>query len=154
MSGFYTDPDFLEQIHAGVFTLLQTAKFVGGLQFNTALRVVDTPDDVPVAAQPALYMVQGPITATQNQAFVAARWESSVVAVVYFRADGSVPSQQQVVPDTVANNFIWGIFQAVNPGVEKQTLGGIAYHCWIDGTIVPAVAEDQVILTIPLKILF
>jgi len=160
VSGDYNDADFLEQVYDALFARVSTAlfpqgTFPGGNGFQTALRVVDVPDNVPPAAQPALYQIQGAMNGSQRAAFGPQRWELDVFEVVYLRADGAVPSKQQVVPDTVANYVVWGVFQALQPTTpgEKQTLGGIAYHAWIEGPVVPEVAEQQVVIVIPIKVL-
>jgi hypothetical protein len=150
--------DYLEQVYVALFNQVRCARMPDGTEmFKTALRVVDTPDDVAPAAQPALFQVQGPIAASQSVKG-GDKWEASAMLVVYVRADGAIPSQQQMLPDTVANYIVWGIKSAMTnstlQGNVLQTLGGLVYHAWIDGAVIPAVADQQIVIAVPVKILF
>jgi len=151
----FNDPAYLETVYAALFTQLQSAIFPSGLQLQSSYRVTDTPDNVPVAQQPALYQVQGDMLVEETEHFGVAKWTATAVVVVYFRADGAVPNNRDVLPDTVANYFVWGLMNALQgmPPGSKQTLGDLVYHCWIDGMIVPTVADQQCIVTVPIKIL-
>jgi hypothetical protein len=58
---------------------------------------------------------------------------------------------------TEANLLLWGIVTALSgvppPAYEKQTLGGIVYHCWIEGEVTIELLVEQAIMAIPVFIL-
>lgn len=153
----YDDPGFLEAVYQALFDLVKGAPWPIGFELVTARRAVDTPDDVPAASQPALFQVQGAYGASQKE-FALTKWELSVVEVIYFRMEGTVVASRDQLPDTTMNNVLWAVYGALRAPAdgERQTLGGLAQHAWIDGAVVPVVAgEDslQAVLMIPIKVL-
>jgi hypothetical protein len=48
--------------------------------------------------------------------------------------------------------LIWGIRKAfeTTPPYEKQTLGGLVVHAWIDGEVLPEVTSEQILITVPI----
>lgn len=153
MATSYDDPKYLEDVYAALFAKLSGATFQGGLTLVTKSRVAEAPDTVPVADQPALRLVQGPMHSEQRQGFTLAKWTLSALAVIYVRADSD--ASPNPLPNTVANYLIWGIKNSFNtqPPYQKQTLGGLVYHAWIEGAISPEITSEQILVTVPILML-
>lgn len=151
----YEDPTYLEAVYEALLAQLKTATFSGGISLKTIERVTIAPDEVAAVNQPALFLIEGPLHAEQKEIFGPTKWTFSAFAVIYVRADGSFPSQAQVLAQTTANYLIWGIKNsfATKPPYGKQTLGGLVYHCWIEGDVFPEVMDNQMILAVPIMIL-
>ena len=150
----FEDPTYLEAVYAALFYLLEQAKFAGNVKFQTSQRVVVVPDQIAPADQPTLVMVQGPLRAEQKEVFGPTKWTLTAMAVIYLQAD---PSQNpNPLPATLTNYLVWGIQTVLGltaPPYSKQTLGGLVCHCWIEGEVLTEVAEQQVVVTIPIFIL-
>jgi len=150
----FFDPGYLEACYAALFTQLQQATFAGGATLQQAARVMDAPDDVPVGSQPAMFLVPGPIH-TEEKWFALGRWTFTAIILVYLRADGTIPPSTS--PQTVGFNVVWGLvgalYQGAQPPYSKQTLGGLVYHTWIEGTVIVNTASDQIVVTIPVYML-
>ncbi len=144
----YDDPDYLEQVYAALFALLSAATFQSGVKLASSQRVVQIPDEVPIANQPCLMQVQGPMRPEQKE-FALSKWTVTAVAVIYLRSDGTAAAVQQV------NYLIWGLKNAFNtqPPYEKQTLGGLVYHAWIEGEVFMETQDEQMVLTLPIFML-
>ncbi len=145
----YDDPAYLEAVYAALFSLLQSAVFAAGVALVSAQRVVELPDEVQAVNQPCLMQVQGPMRVEQTE-FALPKWIFTAVAVIYVRADGS--TSPSPVPATTANYLIWGINNvfSTQPFGEKQTLGGLVYHAWIEGEVFMETQDQQMILTVPI----
>jgi len=150
----YEDPTYLEAVYAALFSLLQSAVFASGVKLVTSQRAVEIPDEVPIPNQPCLMQIQGPMRAEQKE-FALAKWTLTAVAVIYMRADGASVGSQSPLPATVANYLIWGIKNVFDtqPPYEKQTLGGLVYHTWIEGEVLPEIQDQQIVITIPIFML-
>ncbi len=150
----FEDPAYLEAVYAALFALLQKGVFAGGVKLASAQRVVEIPDQVPVANQPCLMQVQGPMDVSQKE-FALAKWTMTAVAVIYLRADTTATTADPSLPATQANYLVWGIANAfaAQPPYEKQTMGGLVYHAWIEGAIHTEIQDQQMVLTIPIYIL-
>jgi hypothetical protein len=150
----YENPAYMEAVYAALFALLQTATFASGVSLVSYQRVVEIPDEVPAANQPCLMQVQGPMRVEQKE-FALAKWTFTAVAVIYLRADGAAAGSQGMLAATQANYLSWGI-QSVfttTPPYEKQTLGGLVYHAWVEGEVHTEIQDQQVIITVPIYIL-
>jgi hypothetical protein len=116
----YEDPEYLETVYAALFSLLKSMSLPGDLAFATSTRLVQVPDQISVAAQPALLQVEAAIEASQKEVFGPVNWRMKALALIYFRADGS--ANPQVLPVTVANQFIWalaGVLGNTQPPYQK-----------------------------------
>lgn len=156
----FDDDSYLESVFAGTFAFLKGVTFVDPAVgeptgFEKSLRAIVAPDSVPVADQPAFIFVQGPIDVSQKNFYGPSRWQLTAVVFIYFRADGVSPSEQGIVPAQLGNNIIWAISKLLKatPASERQTLGGLVHHCWIEGIIHTNFIEQQMLLEIPLHIL-
>lgn len=149
----FDDPEYLEDVYAALFQQLIGATFPAGIALKNPQRVVVSPDDIPVAAQPTLLLFPGPMHVEQKE-FALAKWTFTAVAVLYVRADGAAQAQDPL-PATVANYLVWGLARALaptTPPYQKQTLGGLVYHCWFEGDVIPEVQNEQMVLTMPILI--
>jgi hypothetical protein len=150
----FENPVYIETVYATLFATLQAATFASGVSLASSQRIVELPVEVPTANQPCLMQVQGPMRVEQKE-FALAKWIFTAVAVIYLRADGAAAGSQGVLPSTQANYLVWGIQNAfaTQPPYEKQTLGGLVYHAWIEGEIFTEIQDQQIIITIPIYIL-
>jgi hypothetical protein len=154
----FEDPTYLEAVYQALFALLGQATFPSGLTFKSMKRLADPPDDVPVSDQPALRVIPGPLLAehgsAQNALLGPTKWLFSALVVIYLRADAS--ANPNPLPTTAANYFVWGIARVLDttfPPYEKQTLGGLVYHVWIEGNVHTEVVNEQITIAIPVLIL-
>lgn len=147
----YFDPTYLESVYAALFAQLQTATFAGGLKVQTWQRAHLVPDELPVASQPAVIQVQGPMHVEQKEVFGPAKWTVTALLVIYVRADSTALGQNPL-PATLANYVIWGLTQSLEttPPYEKQTLGNLVYHCWIEGAVSIEATREQMVFTVPI----
>lgn len=143
-----------EDVFANLFALLRAATLPEGYRWATTSRRLKEWTQVPPADQPALFLQETfQEVAENNLALPEERWHAHVW--VYFRADGS--PDPNCPPDTLVNIFIDSVLKAIrNPRAgERQTLGGLVYHCKVDGTIAfdSGVLDNQGVIVIPLTIL-
>ena len=124
-----TTQRILETVYEALFAFLQTASYAGNVTVATFSRAVEPPDQVPVADQPALYQMPGPMLAEQRQLFgslYVTKWTFSALVVFYLRADGD-QTGEGTLPATIANYLILGavwIVQDGGPG-EEGDVGGL-----------------------------
>jgi len=151
----FDDPTYLEQVYAALFALLQGATFAAGVTLKTSMRAFMVPDQVAPEDMPALVLVEGPLHAEQKEIFGPAKWTFTAMAALYVRAEGTVAPRQKPLSVTTANLLIWGIQKAfeTKPPYQKQTLGGLVAHAWIEGAVVPDVTSEQVLITVPIYML-
>lgn len=152
----FTDPDYLNQVYASLLNLLSAAVFAGGLKLQKAIRAMEAPDQVAAEDQPALILINGPIGVVQKE-FALAKVMPTAIAVIYLWTDGASPfdADPNNTPATQADRLVWGIFNAFNtqPPYQKQGMGGIVYHAWIEGDIHTEIVRQQVVITIPIRML-
>lgn len=149
----FEDPTYLEAVFAALFTQIQTATFPDGIAVKSWQRIIDIPDNIPVASQPTVFLVQGPYEVEERQ-FNIPKWTFTAGIFVVVRAEGSAMNQNPL-PSTVANYILWGLansLKATQP-YQKQTLGGLVENCWPEGAVIPEVASEQIILGLPVKML-
>jgi len=163
MTTQFEDPKYLDEVYIALLDMLSKAVFPAGsgLKFATIERVVQLPSEIPESSQPALLLFEGPLHATSlirfeetpREIFGPLKWVFTAIAVIYLRADGVVGLSAK--PSQIANYIIWGIVNSFNvlPPYGKQTLGGLVYHAWIEGEVIPQVADQQVIITVPIHML-
>lgn len=150
----FTDPTYLESVYAALFAQIQTATFAGGIKINTWLRSLLVPDEVPPASQPAVVQVKGPMHGEQKEVFGPTKWTLTALLLIYLRAD-STAMHQSPLPDTLTNYLAWGLQAALGtePPNERQTLGGLVHHCWIEGQIGFEASKEQIVISVPVYIL-
>jgi hypothetical protein len=119
-----------EPIYAALFELLTDAAGV-----TTASRRLRHWSDVPAIEQPALFMAQKSETAEQRRG-LPTKWTCDVDVYLYCHAPDEVTA-----PATVLNSLLDAVEAALTPlggediATNAQSLGGLAYHAWINGKI-------------------
>lgn len=135
-----------EPIYAALFVLLQ-----GIPGIVSASRKLKHWNDVPKVDQPALFMAQGGQTA-QAVTGQPTKWVLNLK--IYLYVNTSDPTQS---PAEIMNPLLDAICNALepSPAVGKQTLGGLAHYCRIDGGIETdeGTLGDQAVAIIPVEIL-
>jgi len=161
----FEDPEYLEAVYATLFSLLKSAVLPDSLVFNLSARLAEPPDSIAAANQPALILFQGPMHAEQKGIFGPTKWIFTAVAAVYIRADTETMNPvgtSTPIPATTANRIVWALAQAMGnsttPGgtpmiYQRQELGGLVYHAWIEGEVITSVVDQQMIVTVPINIL-
>jgi len=154
MATSFDDLDYLESVYAALFAHVQTAVFAAGITLQTSTRDVVIPDN-PLTRypdQPALVQFNGPAHVEQTK-FNLPKWTITALVAIYFRADAAVIKDP--LPATMANRLVWGIKKIFDttPPYEKQTLGGLVYHAWIEGEVAMEVQDNQAVITIPIWML-
>lgn len=125
--------------------------------FKTTSRRVKLFSDVPKAQQPACYQSEHNEVSSQVSRMPYRRtWEAQWI--IYHANGGSAKE----IP-TIENNLILDAVEKVlapkpsDPGFldERNTLDGLVYHCFIDGTIFkdPGDIDNQGMLVVPIKLL-
>jgi hypothetical protein len=119
-----------EPIYEALFALLAN---LGG--FVTASRRLRHWSDVGAIEQPALFLAQKSETAERPRG-LPTKWTCDVDVYLYCRAP-----DETTAPTTVLNPLLDAIEAALLPlagddvATNAQTLGGLAYHAWINGEI-------------------
>lgn len=135
-----------EPIYAALFAKLQA---VDG--FVTVSRRLKHWADVPPVEQPALFMAQKRETVTTTPGLNPV-WVFSVDVYLYAHTQGDA----NLSPGAILNPLIDSITAALAPEVvsNKQTLGGLVQHAWIDGSIETdeGVLGEQGVAIIPVTI--
>jgi hypothetical protein len=145
-----------ETVAAALLTLLQGATIAGitGLtQFVTISRATTPWSNITPGDQPAIYVIHSGEQLMQNQAYGLTKYCLHYELVIYARADASPAA----VPDTLINallDSIDAVMQSTPPG-ERQTLGGVVYHAWIEGEILidSGILDEQIAILVPIKVL-
>lgn len=110
------------------------AKLQAVANFKTASRRLEHWDDVAPADQPALFLAlrrEEVTTAPPGTNPV-----SKITADCYLYANTG--ADRTIAPSTILNPLVDAIFAALVPDnavTNKQTLGGLVQHCWIEGEI-------------------
>lgn len=151
----FFDPSYMETVYKALFALLQSVSYPAPLTLQTVTRAVRVPDQVPVANQPAVYQIQGPMKTTQEKIFGPSKVEFTAAWVIYMRGDGAQTIDSNT--PTLVNLAIWAMINSFNtkPPYQKQTLGGNAHHVWFDGPTYMETEGDanQIVVALPIHIL-
>ena len=136
-----------EPIYAALF-----AKLAGCAVFATSSRRLKHWDDVPMSEQPALFQAQKREQPTGNTPGIPQVWVQTVDVYIYANTRGD----KSISPGAVLNPLLDAIEKALAPDPisNKQTLGGLVQHVWIDGAIETdeGVLGDQTVACIPITI--
>lgn len=143
-----------EQVSEALFDLLKSSYV-----YPVSRRRFLSWDDVASSEKPALFMLEHQETHARNRQPTPAN-RTLMVDVLIFISEGLDPN---TIPIITLNNLIDAI-DPVSRGVLKpddilqnrQTLGGLVYDCYIEGTIdkVPGDVDGQGMVTIPIKVIF
>jgi len=161
MATNFFDPTYMDSVFSALLVKLQ-AEVNGhfpvgsGLEIKQFARTYRAPDTVTPADQPSLFMVPGPSYVDQKE-FALAKWVFTTILLIYLRADGNVTDPDPLVW-TQANYVIWAIMNTLSAGpaltpYEKQTLGGLVTHCWIEGEVAVETESEQAVIAVPIYIL-
>lgn len=118
-----------EPIHAALFAKLQAVS-----KFNTASRRFKHWSDVLPADQPALFLTRRVEVATQKPVIGTAVWDIPFDVAIYVNTG----SDAAVSPAELLNPLLDAIEAVMVPdnlSTNKNTLGGLVQHCWIEGQI-------------------
>jgi hypothetical protein len=135
-----------ESAYSALFSLVSS---IPG--FITTSRIWKVWGDVPPPMQPALYQTQKREVPT-NTPGLNPIWTYSVDLWIYAHTQ----ADKNVAPSTILNSLIDAIEAALAPSpvTNKQTLGGLVEHAWIDGSITTdeGYFGDQAVAIIPITI--
>ena len=135
-----------EQIYSALFAKLQA---VAG--FVTVSRRLRHWDDVPQAEQPALFQAQKRESVSTEPGLNPV-WLLSLDLYIYARTG----EDRDESPATVINPLVDAVLEtlAPDPITNKQTLGGLVQHAWVEGTIETdeGVLGEQGVAIIPIII--
>jgi len=141
-----------EDVFAALFALGQGISWgIPARSFLASGRRVRTWGETP--SQPALYQAEHAETITQvtnleSKRMLEASW------IIYHNA-GANPA---AIPATETNLILDAIDAALapDPGDTRLTLGGLAYHVWIEGQVFRdnGDIDNQAMLVVPIRILW
>ena len=135
-----------ETIYSALFT-----KLTGIPGLVTCSRRLKHYSEVPAIMQPALYQTQASQHVTQIKGLPS---QYSLEAKIWMYTSNTDPA---ISPATALNNLLDQVDQILKPSIpeDKQTLGGLVEHCWIDGEIVTDEGGlgDQAVAVFIIKIL-
>jgi hypothetical protein len=143
-----------ESVAAALFTLLQATQIAGQPAFKSSSRRPKIWSNATPAEQPAMYLAHTGEQLVQNQSYGLTKYLLHFEILIYARADAT-PS---TVPDTLINSILDAIdaqMQSTPPG-DRQTLGNVVYHAWIEGEILidgAILDQQQVVIMIPVRVL-
>lgn len=133
-----------EAIYQALFVKLQAPA-----SFKTASRRLKHWSDVAPADQPALFLTQRTETATATPGLNPV-WLLNVDVYIYAHTNGD----SAIAPSSILNPLIDAIVTALPFEVvsNKQTLGGLVQHCWIEGQVQTDEGSlgDQGVVIIPI----
>lgn len=104
------------------------------------------------AEQPAAYLSSGDELFSQRTGLpYSVTLEAKLV--IYHQAGGD----EYVTPDEETSMIMDAVQAALAPPEvdERQTLGGLVHHCWIDGTVMKDSGDldGQAVIVVPIKML-
>lgn len=145
-----------EQASIALFQLLKSS-----YTFVTSSRRFRSWEDVSSAAKPALYLL------AYSEEHVRAKLPTPAQRVLMFEVlifiASGLSQSESVIPSTTLNTIIdaidpvsGGVLTPDDTSQNRQTLGGLVYDCYIEGTIkkVPGDIDGQGMAVIPIKIIF
>jgi hypothetical protein len=105
-----------------------------------------------VTEQPALFLRHDYDEVPTHPTGIPPRIVVACEAWVYARCE-----DPDDIPEVVLNNLLDSIEISLRPapGFERQTLGGLVHHCWLEGRIDihPGDLDGQAIAVVPIKML-
>jgi hypothetical protein len=138
-----------EAIYKALFALVKDLP-----EFITVSRRARLVKDVTAEEQPALFIEEGPGETVKNP---VEGGESVFNLYVDLGFYARIPDDRETAPSSVLNPLIDAVCNALAPGAgeEQQTLGGLVYHCRIDGKILKneGLLDGQASVVIPVEIL-
>lgn len=136
-----------ETIYEALFKLIAD---IDGIAL--ASRILQHWDDVSPNNQPALFVAQDTQMAEQITGFPT-KYVLGAKLWIYTHRDSN-----GIVPSAQINNILDAVDRALAPVPatgNKQTLGGLVEHCWIDGAIETdeGLLGNQAVAIVPIRML-
>lgn len=137
-----------EPVHAALFAKLEAIA-----DFKTASRRFKHWTDVNPPDHPALFLTSRTEVATQKPVIGTPVWDIAFDVALYVHTGGDVA----VAPASLLNTLLDAIEKAMRPddlAKNKNTLGGLVEHCWIEGQIQTdeGVLGDQGVAIVPILV--
>lgn len=143
------------QVFSALFNLLKTVPAPQGYSWKMQTQDLVSWNNVDATSQPALFLHRGPQLSEQKQAFGVTKLHWRATAWVYYRTDGL--HGNGTYPDTFADAILDNFEQTfqTDPMNGRLTLGGLVWHCWLDGMVTwdPGLLDNQGVLVVPISIL-
>jgi hypothetical protein len=112
-------------------------------------------DEIPAVSQPAMLLHRGPQISEQKHVFGVTKQEWHASIWIYFRTDSLKTAS--TYPDQITDQMLDSFELAfqTDPINNRLTLGGVCYHCFIDGTIFfdSGINDQQAVIVVPITIL-
>jgi hypothetical protein len=123
-----------ETIFNSLLAQIGTATSNGAPAFVTLSRKFVDYTQCPPSDQPAGFLVHGFENASQARTLGQTSWRVKAVLFLYCQHSTDV----QAIPGTVLNNMLDATDSALKPPAydDRQTLGGIVSHVYIDGEVI------------------
>jgi len=133
-----------EQIYSALFSRISE---IDG--FTTISRRLKHWDDVAPSEQPALFQTQKSESVSTVPGMNPV-WEFNLELYIYARSSGDPFNSPAIILNPLVDAIVAAL--APNPISNKQTLGGLVQHCWIEGAIETdeGVLGDQAVAIIPI----
>lgn len=144
-----------QQVFTALFNVVKSIPPPTGTTWQTFTQHLKSFDDFPPEQQPAFTLYRMHQIADQKT-FGVTRWQWKAALIIFYRIDAYQCPQGQAFPEVLVDNFIDAVEQRfqTDPLNNRFTLGGLVYHCWIDGAIAfdSGIVDNQAIIVIPLTI--
>ena len=141
-----------EAIWSALFAKLQTVS--GIVTFSRRLKLWS---DVAIADQPALFLTERyeDVNVAPHMAVNRPGLNSLSVITADCYLYANTDTDPSIAPSTILNPLVDAVFAALAPDnvvSNKQTLGGLVSHCWIEGRITTdeGVLHPQGVVIIPI----
>lgn len=142
-----------KQVYTALFDLVKSAAWGTGQHFLFSSRRIKHPKDITSSMQPCLFqeVPKNNVTQVTGQPYKQ-KW---FVKLLICHQAGLDPA---AIPSDTNDEIIDAIFETLKPKgfyEDKQTLGGLVHHCFIDGTIeaLDGALDGQALIFIPITIL-
>ena len=149
-----------EAVMSALFADLQAATFSavgpsGATTWASTGRRLRLWGDVDPSQQPALFLVEHMEEMVQPGRGIPRKLEQQAFVYVYARCDGGQTG------GSILNTLMDAIESSIAPAPgssdilsNAQTLGGVAYKCWVQGKVFkdPGDLDDQALLIVPIVV--
>jgi hypothetical protein len=140
-----------EAIYQALFALVSSVTTAQGQKFVTASRRLRHWADTNASDQPAVFQCQGQEDYKTRQGLPPVVTLNSKLWIY-----AKIPGDTGAVASSQLNPLKDAVFAALNPSpvTGLQTLGGLVYHAWIEGSALTdeGVLGDQAVIVLPVKI--
>jgi len=144
-----------QQVFNALFALLKQVPAPAGGKWQTFTQHLKSWDDYTSDQQPVLTLYRLPQIAEQKT-FSVTKWHWKAAVFVYYRIDSIQCTTGSVYPEELVDDLIDAIETVfLTPLNNRLTLGGLVYHCWIDGPITfdSGIIDNQAVIVVPISIL-